>query len=435
MQSLSTPHTISLLLPRTSPSRLSPSLHSLAFPTRLRSLSYSSQTSILPDAGDDFIVGDCLVYEDGVFEDPYLDKEVTQVAKQERKKNRRGGAKRLDESEIEPENLVPEEWRDIQAEVNLTKKDKRKIAQEMEFGVRVEKKRQGLIPLRKVDLNDFLTYKEAKLAQLRPVILDKPGNFSDDSGASSDGETAVSSPSERVAPKNPRWAVYGKGFDHVAKFFNSDKYDPSDKKSDGPRKLLSKEEKFMLNSRNPDLAVATSKKWLPLHTLAACGEFYLVDSLLKHNLDINATDVGGLTVLHRAIIGKKQAITNYLLRESANPFVLDDEGATLMHYAVQTASAPTIKLLLLYNADINAQDRDGWTPLHVAVQARRSDIVKLLLIKGADIEVKNKDGLTPLGLCLYLGREIRTYEVMKLLKEFPLSRHKKRLVTTDEDIE
>ncbi|EFH41347.1 AKRP/EMB2036, partial [Arabidopsis lyrata subsp. lyrata] len=354
MQSLATPHTISLLLPGpgTSPSRLSPSLHSIVFPTRLRSLSYSSQTSILPDAGDDFIVGDCLVYEDGVFEDPYLETEVTQVAKQ--KRNPRGGAKRLDESEIEPENLVPEEWRDIQAEVNLTKKDKRKIAQEMEFGVRVEKKRQGLIPLRNVDLNDFLTYKEAKLAQLRPVTLDKPGNFSDHA-ASSDGETAVSPSSERVAPKNPRWAVYGKGFDHVAKFFNSDKYDPSVKKSDGPRKLLSKEEKFMLNSRNPDLAVATSKKWLPLHTLAASGEFYLVDSLLKHNLDINATDVGGLTALHRAIIGKKQAITNYLLRESANPFVLDDEGATLMHYAVQTASAPTIKLLLLYNADINAQ--------------------------------------------------------------------------------
>ncbi|KAG5009978.1 hypothetical protein JHK87_018493 [Glycine soja] len=28
-------------------------------------------------------------------------------------------------------------------------------------------------------------------------------------------------------------------------------------------------------------------KWLPLHTLAACGEFYLLDSLLKHNVDIN----------------------------------------------------------------------------------------------------------------------------------------------------
>ncbi|KFK28265.1 hypothetical protein AALP_AA8G494400 [Arabis alpina] len=410
---LATPHTISLLFP-------SPSL---IFPRRLCSLSYSSQTSFLPDTGDDFVVGDCLVYEDGVFEDPFLESEkVVSPKTQERKTKRRGGNKRIDVPEIQTENLVPDEWRDIQAEVNLTKKDKRKIAQEMEFGVRVEKKRQGLIPLRDVDLKEYLTYKEAKLNQLKPLILDKPTTFSDDG----DGETGVTTLSERVAPKNPRWAVYGKGFDHVTNFFNSDKYDSTANKSQGgPKKLLSKEEKVMLNTRIPDLAVATSKKWLPLHTLAASGEFYLVDSLLKHNLDINATDVGGLTALHRAIIGKKQAITNYLLRESANPFVLDDEGATLMHYAVQTASAPTIKLLLLYNADINAQDRDGWTPLHVAVQARRSDIVKLLLIKGADVQVKNKDGLTPLGLCLYLGRETRTYEVMKMLKEFPRSRHKR----------
>ncbi|XP_009112273.1 ankyrin repeat domain-containing protein, chloroplastic [Brassica rapa] len=421
---------ISLLLPSPSPSRLSPSLHSLIIPKRLCSVSYSSQTSILPDAADDFTVGDCLVYEDGVFEDPYLEEEVSIVSReaiQERKiPKKRGRGKRIVESaaEIEPENLVPDEWRDVQAEVNLTKKDKRKIAQELEFGVKVEKKRQGLIPLRKVDLKEYLTYKEAKVNQLKPVVLDKPTTFDGDGGEK--GEETFSS--ERVAPKNPRWAVYGKGFEHVTKFFNSDKYDPNGKKLEGPRKLLSKEEKFMLNSRNPHIAVATSKKWLPLHTLAASGEFYLVDSLLKHNLDINATDVGGLTALHRAIIGKKQAITNYLLRESANPFVLDDEGATLMHYAVQTASAPTIKLLLLYNADINAQDRDGWTPLHVAVQARRSDIVKLLLIKGADIQVKNKDGLTPLGLCLYLGRETRTYEVLIMLKEFPRSRLK-RLVT------
>jgi len=31
-------------------------------------------------------------------------------------------------------------------------------------------------------------------------------------------------------------------------------------------------------------------KWHPLHTLAACGEFELLDSLLKHNVDINAVD-------------------------------------------------------------------------------------------------------------------------------------------------
>ncbi|OMO55738.1 hypothetical protein CCACVL1_27037, partial [Corchorus capsularis] len=131
-------------------------------------------------------------------------------------------------------------------------------------------------------------------------------------------------------------------------------------------------------------------KWLPLHTLAASGEFYLVDAVLKHNIDINALDKNGLAAIHKAIIGKKQAVTNYLLRESANPFIRDEDGATLMHYAVRSASTPTIKLLLLYNVDINLQDNDGWTPLHLAVQGRRTDIVKLLLIRGADKMLKNK---------------------------------------------
>lgn len=36
----------------------------------------------------------------------------------------------------------------------------------------------------------------------------------------------------------------------------------------------------------------------------------------------------GLTALHRAIICKKQAVTNYLLRESANPFVRDKVSIT-----------------------------------------------------------------------------------------------------------
>lgn len=31
-------------------------------------------------------------------------------------------------------------------------------------------------------------------------------------------------------------------------------------------------------------------KWIPLHTLAASGEFYLVDKLLKYNAQINSVD-------------------------------------------------------------------------------------------------------------------------------------------------
>ena len=38
-------------------------------------------------------------------------------------------------------------------------------------------------------------------------------------------------------------------------------------------------------------------KWQPLHTLAASGEFYLVNALLKHNVDINIQDKVCRTVI------------------------------------------------------------------------------------------------------------------------------------------
>ncbi|XP_022132659.1 ankyrin repeat domain-containing protein, chloroplastic [Momordica charantia] len=393
-------------------------------PIRVCSVSSSSHSSysIQPDEVEEFVIGDCVIFEDGAFDDPYLSDDSnagyssTGVAQSKPKSG---------VAEIKPENLVPDEWKEAQAEINITKKERRKIAQELEFGTRVEKRKKGLVPLRSVNLEEYLAYKQAKLAQLEPLVLDNPSTFpatGEVNGAEGVREVKrgeMSGSSERVAPKNPKWAVYGRGLEDVSEFFNSGKYQPADKKSEGPRKLFTKEEKVMLNKRVPDLAAAHSEMWLPLHTLVGSGEFYLVDELLKNNVDINAVDKVGFTALHRAIIGKKQAITNYLLRESANPFVRDKDGATLMHYAVQTASSQAIKVLLLYNVDINLQDKDGWTPLHLAVQARRTDVVRLLLIKGADKTLKNAEGLTPLDLCLYSGQDTKTYELLKLLKQLP----------------
>ncbi|XP_022751510.1 ankyrin repeat domain-containing protein, chloroplastic-like [Durio zibethinus] len=407
----------------------------LYFPRKLHSISSSFLSSYIPQNDDvddeEHVIGDCLVFEDGAFQDPFLHPDSsfdnpntsTTIAKAKPNNNN----KKKQSAEIEAENLVPEQWRHVQEELYITKKERRKMAHQLEFGSRFEKRRQGLVPTRNLNMQEHLKYKEPKLAQLNPVVLDKPSSFpmkedKKNEEESKEAEMNLPSSSERVAPKNPRWAVYGKGFEDVAEFFNSENYQLGEKKSEGSRKLFTKEEKLMLNRRVPDLAAATSGKWLPLHTLAASGEFYLVNTLLKHNIDINAVDKNGLTALHKAIIGKKQAITNYLLRESANPFVRDEDGATLMHYAVNAVSTPTIKLLLLYNVDINLQDNDGWTPLHLAVQGRRTDIVKLLLIRGADKMLKNKDGLNPLDFCLYSGRDTRTYELIKLLKQLPKPR-------------
>ncbi|KAI4327795.1 hypothetical protein L6164_020215 [Bauhinia variegata] len=393
------------------------------FPCNFYQSSQSVQSSNhIPeyDLEEHVVVGDCLVFEEGIFEDPIvLDDQNVEDSNSEKPRIKPNSKKNV--VEIVSENLVPDKWREAQAEINITKEERRKIAQELEFNSKVEKKKKGLVPLRSVNLEEYKAFKEAKLAKLKPLVLDNPSNFpvKEEVPVGKEGERGNESTNERVEPKNPRWAVYGRGLDDVTEFFNSGNYDPSDKSTEGRRKLFTKEEKVLLNKRIPDLAGATSDKWLPLHTLAASGEFYLLDSLLKHNVDINAVDKDGLTALHKAIIGKKQAITNYLLRNSANPFVRDKDGATLMHYAVQTTSSQAIKILLLYNVDINLPDNDGWTPLHLAVQARRTDLVRLLLIKGANKTLKNKDNLSPLDLCLYSGQNIRTYELVKLLKQHP----------------
>ncbi|KAH6820772.1 ankyrin repeat protein [Perilla frutescens var. hirtella] len=449
---------------------------------------YGSVSPAQPQAGDDDdeepAIGDCLVYEEGIFNDPFIENNSNSTHSDARTTKSNNNK----DADVLPENLIPEEWMGVQKELNITKKERRKMAQELEYGSRVEKRRQALMPL---NSEEFEKIKQEKLKQLSPVVLDNPKKVyfrengeklkqpspvgvddpknahvwengeNEKRDAETSGEVSgLDNPKKvyfrengeklnqlnpvvldnprkayfrenekhveetrgevsggRVAPRNPRLAVYGGGLDDVSALFSSGKYDSGAAgKSQGTRKLFSLEEKSMMNRRVPDVAVATSGKWHPLHTLAAAGEFFLVTSLLKHNLDINIPDKNGLTAIHKAILAKKQAIFNFLLRESANPFVRDNEGATLLHYAVFAASSQMIKILLLYNVDINLQDNDGWTPLHLAVQSRRTDILRLLLIKGADKSLKNRDGFTAVDLCLYSGRDTRTYELIKLLK-------------------
>ncbi|KAI3669420.1 hypothetical protein L6452_40655 [Arctium lappa] len=350
------------------------------------------------------VIGDCLVFEEGIFEDPFIQNQV-QVPKPFKKFK----------TKIE-EDLIPANWKDVQAEINITKKERRKMAQELEFGSRLQRKKQGLRPI-PIGYESAKEYKAAKLRELKPVVLDNPELLEENDECEDEIDEGEGS---RVAPRNPKMAVYGRSLDDISRFFNSGMYDPDAAKDpQGSRKLFTKEEKYLMNRRVPDLAAATSDKWQPLHTLAASGEFYLLDTLLKYSVDINVSNQEGLTAIHKAILGKKQAICNYLLRNLANPFVRDKDRATLMHYAVRTASSQMIKILLLYNVDINLQDNDGWTPLHLAVQSRRTDVVRLLLIKKADKSLKNQDGLTPLDLCLYSGRDTRTYEMIRLLKQLP----------------
>ncbi|EOY02305.1 hypothetical protein QUC31_018247 [Theobroma cacao] len=187
--------------------------------------------------------------------------------------------------------------------------------------------------------------------------------------------------------------------------------------------LLGPEEKAILQQNSsPNLSKISTAKWKPLQTLALSLQIPFMDKLLEDGLDIDEVDKDGQTALHKAIIGKKEAVISHLLRKGASPHVKDKDGAAPLHYAVHVGAMQTVKLLLKCNVDVNVTDRDGWTPLHIAVQSRNRDIAKVLLINGADKTRKNKDGQTALDLSLCYGKDFKSYDLAKLLKILPVDR-------------
>ncbi|KAA0037477.1 hypothetical protein IC582_020799 [Cucumis melo] len=185
--------------------------------------------------------------------------------------------------------------------------------------------------------------------------------------------------------------------------------------------LLEPKERAILQ-QNATLNVdkLSTPKWNPLHTFALSGQIIPMDKLLDSGFDIDSVDKDGFSALHKAIIGRKDAVIGHLLRKGASPHIKDKNGATPLHYAVQVGAKQIVKLLIKYKVDVNVADSDGWTPLHIAIQSRNRDITKILLVNGADRDRRNKDGKTALDLSLCYGKNFKSYDLSKLLKVVPL---------------
>lgn len=92
----------------------------------------------------------------------------------------------------------------------------------------------------------------------------------------------------------------------------------------------------------------------------ACNDLNECERLLSQNMvNINCTNVDGLTALHQACI--------------------DD-------------NIKMVRFLLDHGADINCCDHEGWTPLHATASCGNEAIASLLLERGADPRIINYDG-------------------------------------------
>lgn len=183
----------------------------------------------LPSAAADAdqpIIGDCLVFEGGAFDDPSLaPPDLPSPPPPPPTKPRRRPL-----APPRPEELVPAEWREAQAALNLSKKERRVIAHKMRFTSRVEAGRRGrrLLP-EGVGYREYREYRDAKMAALRPVVLDEPeGGWRGEVEEGLDGgeEEAGRLSGGRVEPRDPRVGVEKSSLEDIASFFNSARYNP-----------------------------------------------------------------------------------------------------------------------------------------------------------------------------------------------------------------
>ncbi len=130
-------------------------------------------------------------------------------------------------------------------------------------------------------------------------------------------------------------------------------------------------------------------EWRPLHWAIWTKESAIVDLLLEHNADVNATLRAGVTPLHVAAHHDDPDLLKRLI----------DRGADLA-----SATETTTVGANPYNQPADTVINGGVTALHIAVGSRHLTGIKLLLDVGAPIDaVTESERMTPLFIATSLS--------------------------------
>jgi len=155
------------------------------------------------------------------------------------------------------------------------------------------------------------------------------------------------------------------------------------------------------------LATIGSALLLAMSSVAAPGNSPLADAaermdgpairgLLESGVDVNASQIDGMTALHWAAYRDDTDIARLLLNAGANAKAENRYGLTALSLACQNGNATLVELLLAAGVDPNTSLRGGETVLMTAARTGRIGPVKALLSHGAKVDSKEQHGQTAL---------------------------------------
>ena len=144
----------------------------------------------------------------------------------------------------------------------------------------------------------------------------------------------------------------------------------------------------------------------PLHYACLSGASECTRLLLAHkDVDVNSTNVGGLTPLYMACQHKGNGICPFLLLEKgANTFISDRQGFTPLAFAAMHGCPAYVSTLLDHGADPNVVDEYERTPLYMACRFRNTECIRILVNHGGvDVNKGGHNGWTPMHEALHNG--------------------------------
>ena len=134
----------------------------------------------------------------------------------------------------------------------------------------------------------------------------------------------------------------------------------------------------------------------PLHSAARNGATAVTEYLLKKSAEMDAVDEGGNTALHLASMFGFDDIVELLVQSGADIDAVNNNGETPLFLVVVYGTPRSLEILVSNNADKRIRDIEGNTILHIACSYGQIQKVKQLIKSGVEVNAKNKHGQTPL---------------------------------------
>ena len=170
-----------------------------------------------------------------------------------------------------------------------------------------------------------------------------------------------------------------------------------------------------LIERGSDMFVKTKNNRSCLHLAALLGDLRICRVVLRnYDLDINATDDYGFTVLHTAAWSGDSELLQYLIENGSDVFSKTKNGRSCLHVAAEQGHLNLCRMLLTnYNFAVHERDDDGLPVLHNAALGGDLELFQYLIENGSDVFSKTKNGRS----CFHIAAEEGYLKICRVLLE------------------